>query len=117
MLPSFCRRTNSFSPSQVLRIYEPDQNELAVAAWAFEHDQPAGRGTDTLPSAPLRCSTALIQRNKIIGVLGICPRDLNHFLSPQQRQTLAAFTNQAALAIERASLLWNGPVNPTIAGY
>ena len=27
--------------------YQPDENELAVAAWAYQHDQPAGRGTDT----------------------------------------------------------------------
>ena len=26
-------------------------NELAVATWAFDHDQIAGRGTDTLPDA------------------------------------------------------------------
>ena len=28
-----------------------DENELAVADWAFKHGQPAGRGTDTLPAA------------------------------------------------------------------
>jgi len=83
--------------------YEPDENEMAVAAWAFEHDQPAGRGTDTLPAAPLRC-LPLKTANNIVGVLGIRPKDANAFLSPEQRQTLAAFTNQAALAIERASL-------------
>jgi len=31
---------------------ELDQKELSVAAWAFEHSQPAGRYTDTLPTSP-----------------------------------------------------------------
>lgn len=84
--------------------YHPDENELAVAAWAFEHDQPAGRGTDTLPAAPLRCQP-LKTANNLVGVLGIRPKDAGGFLTPEQRLTLAAFTNQAALAIERASLV------------
>jgi two-component system sensor histidine kinase KdpD len=83
--------------------YQPDENELAVAAWAFEHDEPAGRGTDTLPAVPLRCQP-LKTANNIIGVLGIRPKDSSNFLTPEQRQTLAAFANQAALAIERARL-------------
>jgi two-component system sensor histidine kinase KdpD len=83
--------------------YEPDENELAVAAWSFEHDEPAGRGTDTLPAVPLRCQP-LKTANNIIGVLGIRPKDSSNFLTPEQRQTMAAFANQAALAIERARL-------------
>jgi two-component system sensor histidine kinase KdpD len=83
--------------------YEPDENELAVAAWAFEHDEPAGRGTNTLPAVPLRCQP-LKTSNGIVGVLGVRPKDANSFLTLEQRQTLAAFANQAALAVERASL-------------
>jgi two-component system sensor histidine kinase KdpD len=83
--------------------YEPDENELAVATWAFEHDEPAGRGTDTLPAVPLRCQPLKTSRG-LIGVLGIRPKDPSSFLTPEQRQTLTAFANQAALAIERASL-------------
>ncbi|MFN8411103.1 MAG: sensor histidine kinase KdpD [Anaerolineales bacterium] len=86
------------------KSYIPDENELAVATWAFEHDEPAGRGTDTLPAAPLRC-VPLKTANNIIGVLGLRPKDASTFLTPEQRQTLAAFTNQSALAIERASLV------------
>jgi two-component system sensor histidine kinase KdpD len=83
--------------------YQPDENELAVAMWAFEHDQPAGRGTDTLPAASLRCQPLKTSKG-IVGVLGIRPKDASKFLTPEQRQTLAAFSNQAALAIERATL-------------
>jgi two-component system sensor histidine kinase KdpD len=83
--------------------YHPDENELAVAAWAFEHDQPAGRGTDTLPAASIRCHP-LRTSNGLVGVLGVHPKEAGSFLTPEQRQTLAAFANQAALAIEGASL-------------
>jgi two-component system sensor histidine kinase KdpD len=83
--------------------YQPDENELAVAAWSFEHDQPAGRGTDTLPAASIRCHP-LRTSNGLVGVLGVRPKEAGSFLTPEQRQTLAAFANQAALAVERASL-------------
>ncbi len=83
--------------------YQPDENELAVAEWAFLHDQPAGRGTDTLPAASIRC-LPLKTSNGSIGVLGIHPKEADGFLTPEQRQTLTAFTNQAALALERANL-------------
>ncbi len=83
--------------------YQPDENELAVAAWAYEHDQPAGRGTDTLPAAALRCHP-LKTSNGMVGVLGVRSKDQKNFLSSEQRLTLAAFANQSALAIERARL-------------
>ncbi|MBK8822208.1 MAG: sensor histidine kinase KdpD [Anaerolineales bacterium] len=83
--------------------YQPDENELAVAAWAYQHDQPAGRGTDTLPAASLRCHP-LKTSNGIVGVLGVHSKDQTNFLSSEQRLTLAAFANQSALAIERTRL-------------
>jgi two-component system sensor histidine kinase KdpD len=83
--------------------YQPDENELAVAAWAYDYERPAGRGTDTLPAASIRCQP-LRTSNGIVGVLGVRPRDAGHFLTTEQRQTLSAFTNHAALAIERALL-------------
>jgi len=84
--------------------YQCAENELAVATWAYEHNQPAGQDTDTLPAVPLRCQP-LKTANNIVGVLGIHPKSPNAFIDPEQRQLLAAFTNQAALAIERASLV------------
>lgn len=83
--------------------YSPDANEIAVATWGFEHDQPAGLGTDTLPAATIRCQP-LKTAHGHIGVIGIHPKDGSKFLSTEQRQTLSAFANQAALAVERASL-------------
>ena len=83
--------------------YQPDGNELAVAVWAFEHDQPAGLGTDTLPAASLRCQPLRTARG-MVGVLGIHPRQPGTLLTPEQRQTITAIAYQAALSIERASL-------------
>lgn len=80
-----------------------EENDLAVANWAFEHDAPAGRGTDTLPAASIRC-LPLKTANALVGVLGIRPQAAERLLTPEQRQTLAAFANQAALGIERALL-------------
>jgi len=83
--------------------YEPDENELAVANWVYDHDQPAGRGTDTLPAASLRCQP-LRTGSGCVGVLGMRPAESGMPLTPEQRQTTEAFADQAALAIERASL-------------
>src|SRR5574340_1528337 len=83
--------------------YEADDNEVAVAKWAYEHDQPAGRGTDTLPAASLRC-LPLRTASGVVGVLGIRPADSGTNLTPEQRQTMEAFADQAALAIERSKL-------------
>ena len=79
-------------------------NELAVADWAFERGQTAGRGTDTLPDASMRYQPLKTARG-IVGVLSIKPSNSAHYLTPDQRRTLDAFANQAAIAIERARLV------------
>jgi len=91
-------RTYASSPN-----YQPDENELAVAVWSYQHDQPAGRGTDTLPAASIRCQPLKTARG-LVGILGVRPTEAESLLTPEQRQTLTAFANQAALSIERASL-------------
>ena len=80
------------------------ENDLAVAIWVFEHGRLAGRGTDTLPDAPMRCLPLKTTRG-VIGVLGVKPSGSNNALTPDQRRTLDAFANQVALAIERARLV------------
>jgi two-component system sensor histidine kinase KdpD len=91
-------RTYASSPG-----YQPDDKELAVADWVFQHDQPAGRGTDTLPAASLRCQPLRTGSGRV-GVLGIRPAESGVHFTPEERQTSQAFADQAALAIERASL-------------
>ncbi len=76
---TFSREVAIFLPDEgVLKVYatSPDlqigENELAVATWAYEHGQLAGRGTDTLPDAPMRCLPLKTTRGAI-GVLGVKP--------------------------------------------
>jgi len=80
-----------------------DEHELAVATWAFEHGQPAGRGTDTLPAAALRYLPLSTARGKV-GVLGVWPAEAGRYLTPEQRRLLETFASLAAVAIERVHL-------------
>jgi two-component system, OmpR family, sensor histidine kinase KdpD len=80
-----------------------DDSDRAAVEWAFEHGQPAGRGTNTLQSAGLRCQPLRSPRG-MIGVLGVKPADPAAFLSPDQTRFLEAYASLAALAIERVSL-------------
>ena len=79
-------------------------NEQAVAFWAYEHGQEAGRGTDTLPEASMRYVPLKTTRG-VVGVLGVKPIDPTRHLTREQLRTLDAFANQIALAVERASLV------------
>jgi two-component system sensor histidine kinase KdpD len=83
--------------------FELNEKELAVATWTFQHGQPAGRGTDTLPSADMRHLPLKTARG-VVGVLGVKPSTPGSHLTPDQRQLLDAFASQAAIGIERAQL-------------
>jgi two-component system sensor histidine kinase KdpD len=107
---TFSREVAIFLPEgRLLRLYKASlglmvaENELAVATWAFEHGQIAGRGTDTLPDASMHYQP-LKTTHGVIGVLGVKPASPNSYMSPDQRRTLDAFVNQVALAIEGARL-------------
>ncbi|MEI6310190.1 MAG: sensor histidine kinase KdpD, partial [bacterium] len=97
------------SEEGVLRISAQSQgflfgsNEMAVAGWAFEHRQPAGRGTETLPSAS-GYYLPMVTARGTWGVLGVQPPDPEDLLDAEQRGLLSAFANQAALAVERVEL-------------
>jgi two-component system sensor histidine kinase KdpD len=82
--------------------FEMDENELAVAEWAFKKGQPAGRGTDTLPAGAIRY-IPLVTAHGTVGILGVKPLNPKDILSTDQRILLEGFTNLSALAIERAS--------------
>ncbi|HEX9924752.1 MAG TPA: sensor histidine kinase KdpD [Anaerolineae bacterium] len=83
--------------------FSMDDNEQAVAAWVFQHSQPAGRGTETLAGAtnsylPLKAS------HNMIGVLGVSVNESTGSLMPEQWRLLESFANQAAQAIQRVNL-------------
>ena len=83
--------------------YKPDEREQGVAQWAFDHDQPAGMGTSTLPgSAALYLP--LVASRGTAGALGVSPKEPSRLADPEQMRLLEAFANQAAAAIERAAL-------------
>ena len=83
-------------------LWALDEKEESVAAWAFAHDRPAGRFTDTLPnSAGLHLP--LSAGSKPTGVIALrFHRDQP--LSVQQRNLLDSFVRQIALVIDRQRL-------------
>jgi len=91
-------KVNATSPGLTI-----SDSDLAVADWAFEHGQMAGRGTETLPEASMRYQPLKTTRG-VVGVLGVKPIDPARHLTRDQLRTLDAFANQIGLAIERASL-------------
>ncbi len=96
--------SSSVVPHAVTPGLELNENELAVATWAFRHGQPAGQGTDTLPAAALHYLPLATSRGTV-GVLGVRPNDPDVRFSPDQLQLLDAFASQAGLAVERVRLV------------
>jgi len=80
---------------------ELEPKELSVAQWAFDHQEPAGLGTDILAGAK-GFYQPLTGAKGILGVMGIQPEGAP--LEPDQKHLLEAFANQTALALERAML-------------
>ncbi len=77
--------------------------DLAVARWAFEHEEPAGLGTDTLPGSRVHC-VPLRSGPRVLGVLVLAP-PVGTGWTLADRDPLDTFARQAALAIERAHLV------------
>ncbi len=83
--------------------YQFREVDRAAAAWCWEHEQPAGYSTQTLPGSnwlfvPL--STA----NRVVGLLGLHLRERGRPPSAGQRRLLDALADQAAVALERVLL-------------
>jgi len=90
------------------KIEDPDaaitlEGELLdtdVGQWVYDHQKPAGHGTDTLPAAaalylPLKAPM------RTRGVLAVVVRDERELDVPEQERMLDAFAAQIALALER----------------
>jgi two-component system sensor histidine kinase KdpD len=80
-----------------------DEDKYVVATWAFQHGQPAGRGTDTLVAADARYLPLKTARG-VVGVLSIKLSKTGQASTPEQRRLMDTFASQTALAIERAQL-------------
>ena len=77
--------------------------DVSIAQWVFDHDRPAGLGTDALPgSAAVYLPLSGSQRT--LGVLAVLPSNERRVLLPEQRHLLETFAGQIALALERSVL-------------
>jgi two-component system sensor histidine kinase KdpD len=86
-----------------LPAFATQPRERAVAQWAFDHGQPAGADTDTLPAAAALYEP-LHGAQGVLGVLAVeLPRALRP-LAPDQRELLTALARQIAAPLERAGL-------------
>ncbi|MGH8383256.1 two-component system sensor histidine kinase KdpD [Pseudomonas sp.] len=76
------------------------QVDFAIAQWSFDKVEPAGYGTDTLPSSPtlyLPLSAPMRAR----GVLAVQPRDASRLVDPEQRRLLDTCASLLAISLER----------------
>jgi two-component system sensor histidine kinase KdpD len=78
------------------------EKEHSVALWAFSHRQPAGRGTDTLPSSD-GLHLPLMAGERAVGVLSLKFKNPQP-LAAEQRDLLDAFVRQIALVLDRQRL-------------
>ncbi len=74
--------------------------EESVALWAFKHNQEAGFGTDTMPSAR-GFYLPISNGDKVYGVLGIIPKDPERTFNAEDMMLLESLAIQTASAFER----------------
>lgn len=77
--------------------------EESVALWAYKHNQVAGSGTNTMPSAR-GYYIPLTNGGAIFGVLGIIPKDKNKTFSVEEITLLSSLAIQTASALERVKI-------------
>lgn len=93
----------TFGPTDRSADGTPPSKHEGVIRWVFDHKQPAGNGTDTLPGTDA-IYLPLLGTDDLVGVLGVQPRSLDQKLTISHRQLLDAFVSQVALAMERCRL-------------
>ncbi len=74
--------------------------DAGIAQWAFDHGQPAGLSTDTLPAAPV-LYLPLKAPMRTRGVLAVRPITLPWLPTPEQQRLLETSATLVAIAIER----------------
>ena len=76
--------------------------ERAAADWAWQHDQPAGKGTGTLPLGRWWWWPLSVEDGPL-ALLGVCAKE-GQTLSGQRRRLLTALSQPLAQALARAQL-------------
>ncbi len=77
--------------------------DLSVAQWVLDHDEIAGKGTNTLPGASA-IYYPLSNEESVLGVLVLMPVNLRRVFLPEQQKLLDTFLRQIAQAITRVRL-------------
>ena len=81
-----------------------DERELGLAEWVWLHQQPAGVGTETLPSSRAFMTPLKGSRGRV-GILALVPNaERNRLRDPDERRLLETFAGIIGSAIERAQL-------------
>ena len=75
--------------------------DLGIAQWVFDHNKPAGLGSDTL-SAAAALYLPLAGGERVFGVLSVLPSNPRRVTLPEQFRLLETFAAQIGLALERA---------------
>jgi len=84
-------------------FFEFDPKDAGVVQWVYDHSQPAGLGTDTLPGSGA-LYWPLVGSQGPVGVLAVRPAQPGRRFDLEQLHLLETLANQVALAIERARL-------------
>ncbi|MBB3896733.1 sensor histidine kinase [Roseococcus suduntuyensis] len=97
------------APEPVVRAAMPvtmelDETAMAAARWALAQSRPAGRDTDTLPTAAWQFRPMRTARG-VVGLVGVKLDDRAEPLAGETDKALTALLDQAAVAIERAQLM------------
>ena len=81
--------------------FDLDPKEAGISQWVFDHKEPAGHGTNTLPGSD-SLYLPLLGSQGPVGVLAVRSTRPTELLDPEQLHLLETFANQIALALERA---------------
>lgn len=77
--------------------------EQAASRWAFDHNQPAGRSSETLTASEWLFQP-LASGGRVLGVFGLARPDAGTPVRSDQLPLLLSLLDQAALALERIAL-------------
>ncbi|EHP44396.1 osmosensitive K+ channel histidine kinase KdpD [Cupriavidus basilensis OR16] len=77
-----------------------DAIDSVLAQWVFDHGQPAGTGTHTLPGSTV-LYLPLKAPMQTRGVLAVEPQEWRAFARPERRRQIDVFATLIAIAIER----------------
>lgn len=77
--------------------------EQAASRWAFDHNQPAGRSSETLTASEW-LFYPLVADGHVLGIFGLARPDASTPVRSDQLPLLLSLLDQAALALERIAL-------------